>query len=497
MSAVVLQNGDSVRKLSDFGQETSYIEDNSNQNSAISLIFSLKEEVGALAKVLRLFEQMAMTKSQDSAIKEKQSNLVEPRDYGGHSVFVYFMSFMVSERDGEENDINLTHIESRPSRLKKDEYEFFTYLDKRSMPALANIIRILRHEIGATVHELSRDKKKDTVPWFPRTIQELDRFANQILSYGAELDADHPGFKDPVYRARRKEFADIAYNYRHGQPIPRVEYTEEEKKTWGIVFRTLKSLYKTHACYEHNHIFPLLEKYCGFREDNIPQLEEVSQFLQTCTGFRLRPVAGLLSSRDFLGGLAFRVFHCTQYIRHGSKPMYTPEPDICHELLGHVPLFSDRSFAQFSQEIGLASLGAPDEYIEKLATIYWFTVEFGLCKEGDSIKAYGAGLLSSFGELQYCLSGKPKLLPLELEKTALQQYTITEFQPLYYVAESFNDAKEKVRNFAAIIPRPFSVRYDPYAQRIEVLDNTQQLTILADSINSEVGILCSALQKLK
>uniref|UniRef100_A0A3Q1MR89 Phenylalanine-4-hydroxylase n=1 Tax=Bos taurus TaxID=9913 RepID=A0A3Q1MR89_BOVIN len=431
MSALVLESRALGRKLSDFGQETSYIEGNSDQN-AVSLIFSLKEEVGALARVLRLFE---------------------------------------------ENDINLTHIESRPSRLRKDEYEFFTNLDQRSVPALANIIKILRHDIGATVHELSRDKKKDTVPWFPRTIQELDNFANQVLSYGAELDADHPGFKDPVYRARRKQFADIAYNYRHGQPIPRVEYTEEEKKTWGTVFRTLKSLYKTHACYEHNHIFPLLEKYCGFREDNIPQLEEVSQFLQSCTGFRLRPVAGLLSSRDFLGGLAFRVFHCTQYIRHGSKPMYTPEPCI--------------SPGSRNKEIGLASLGAPDEYIEKLATIYWFTVEFGLCKQGDSIKAYGAGLLSSFGELQYCLSDKPKLLPLELEKTAVQEYTITEFQPLYYVAESFNDAKEKVRNFAATIPRPFSVHYDPYTQRIEVLDNTQQLKILADSI-SIIVLLCSS-----
>nr|XP_030119045.1 phenylalanine-4-hydroxylase [Taeniopygia guttata] len=438
-------NGDSF-------QETSYIEDSPSKNGVISLIFSLKEEVGALARVLRTFE---------------------------------------------EKGINLTHIESRPSRLNKDEYEFFINLEGKNVPALDKIIKSLRSDIGATVHELSRTKKKDTVPWFPRSIQELDRFANQILSYGAELDADHPGFKDPVYRARRKEFADIAYNYRHGQPIPRVTYTEEEKKTWGTVFRELKSLYPTHACYEHNHVFPLLEKYCGYREDNIPQLEDISNFLQSCTGFRLRPVAGLLSSRDFLAGLAFRVFHSTQYIRHASKPMYTPEPDICHELLGHVPLFADPSFAQFSQEIGLASLGAPDDFIEKLATVYWFTVEFGLCKEGDSLKAYGAGLLSSFGELQYCLSSKPEIQPLVLEKTSVQKYCVTEFQPIYYVAESFKDAKEKLRKFAQTIPRPFSVRYNPYTQRIEVLDNAKQLKNLADTINSEIGILCNALQKIK
>ncbi|GAB0176925.1 phenylalanine-4-hydroxylase [Grus japonensis] len=389
-------------------QESMYIEESSNKNGVISLIFSLKEEVGALAKVLRTFE---------------------------------------------EKGINLTHIESRPSRLNKDEYEFFINLEGKNVPALDKIIKSLRNDIGATVHELSRTKKKDTVPWFPRSIQELDRFANQILSYGAELDADHPGFKDPVYRARRKEFADIAYNYKHGQPIPRVTYTEEEKKTWGTVFRELKSLYPTHACYEHNHVFPLLEKYCGYREDNIPQLEDISKFLQTCTGFRLRPVAGLLSSRDFLAGLAFRVFHSTQYIRHASKPMYTPEPDICHELLGHVPLFADPSFAQFSQEIGLASLGAPDDFIEKLAT--------------------------------YCLSSKPEIQPLVLEKTAVQKYPVTEFQPVYYVAESFKDAKEKLRKFAQTIPRPFSVRYNPYTQRIEVLDNAKQLKNLADTINCQ------------
>ena len=150
----------------------------------------------------------------------------------------------------------------------------------------------------------------------------------------------------------------------------------------------------------------------------------------------------------------------------------TPEPDVCHELLGHVPMFADPTFADFSQEIGLASLGASDADIERLATCYWFSVEFGLCREKDvygqrSLKAYGAGCLSSFGELEHCMSDKPEIRTWDPLEACKQEYPITTFQPVYYAAESFEDATERMRDFTATINRPFDVRYNSHSQRIE------------------------------
>ncbi len=195
-------------------------------------------------------------------------------------------------------------------------------------------------------------------------------------------------------------------------------------------------------------------------------------------------MAGLLSPRDFLAGLAFRVFHSTQYIRHSSCPEYTPEPDICHELLGHVPLFADHDFADFSQEIGLASLGASDEFIKKLSTCYWFTVEFGLCKQKGELKAFGAGLLSSFGELSYCLTGEPEHRSFEPEKTCLQEYPITSFQPVYYIADSFKDAKDKMSAFTMTIPKPFSIKYNPYTQSIDTINQQFQIVQIVRDLKS-------------
>ncbi|XP_059157486.1 protein henna-like isoform X2 [Physella acuta] len=435
------------------GDPQNYKKDYEDKEGSTSIIFSLPEKIGVLAAALKVFE---------------------------------------------EHGVNLHHIESRPSRGDPKSFEFFVACDNQTGGLKEAIDHLRKSANKLTI--LSRkveNGESDEVPWFPRRIKDLDRFANQILSYGSELDADHPGFTDPVYRERRKEFADIAFHYKYGQQIPRVEYTNAEIKTWGTIFKELVKLYPTHACREFNYVFPLLIDNCGFREDNIPQLQDISDFLKDCTGFTLRPVAGLLSSRDFLAGLAFRVFHSTQYIRHGSKPMYTPEPDVCHEVLGHVPLLADPSFAQFSQEIGLASLGAPDDYIKKLATLYWFTVEFGLCRQEGHLKAYGAGLLSSFGELEYCLSDKPQVMPFDPQKTCEQEYPITCFQPIYFVAESFDTAKTKLKQFAATIPRPFSVRFNPYTQSVEVINNKQQIINLTKDIRGDLSLLEDALAKLE
>lgn len=179
----------------------------------------------------------------------------------------------------DDNSVNLVHIESRSS-TRGPGYEFMVECDSRT-GALGAAIEQLREKCSY-FSVISRDYKDNTaaVPWFPRRIRELDRFANQILSYGSELDSDHPGFTDPTYRERRKYFADIAYNYKHGQPLPHVDYTKEEIDTWRQVFTNLVKLYPTHACREHNHVFPLLIDNCGYREDNIPQLEDISNFLK-------------------------------------------------------------------------------------------------------------------------------------------------------------------------------------------------------------------------
>ncbi|XP_012665955.1 tyrosine 3-monooxygenase isoform X4 [Otolemur garnettii] len=297
----------------------------------------------------------------------------------------------------ETFEAKIHHLETRPARTPGGPR--LEYLVRCELPRgdLANLLRAV-HRVSGDV----RSPKDDKVPWFPRKASELDKCHHLVTKFDPDLDLDHPGFSDQVYRQRRKQIADIAFQYRHGNPIPRVEYTAEEIATW----------------------------------------------------------------------------------------------DCCHELLGHVPMLADRTFAQFSQDIGLASLGASDEEIEKLSTLYWFTVEFGLCKQNGQVKAYGAGLLSSYGELLHCLSEEPEIRAFDPEAAAVQPYQDQAYQSVYFVSESFSDAKDKLRSYASRIQRPFSVKFDPYTLAVDVLDSPQAILHSLKGIQDELHTLTHALSAI-
>ena len=366
-----------------------------------------------------------------------------------------------------KHGLSLTSIQNRASPLPPHTQMFYVHLlgrwdDPKIQTCLAELrsscVKSTLLRVGAPV-----------VPWFPRKMEDLDQFSRTTLDAGAELLSDHPGFTDEVYRKRRQEIAQIAKEFRSGQSVPIIEYTAQEVDTWETVWNKITGLYPSLACREHNEALAELVKAGIYGPRTIPQLEHISQYVSGKTGFTFRPVTGLLSGRDFLNALAFRVFFSTQYIRHHSVPMYTPEPDICHELLGHAPMFLNSDFADFTQYIGLASLGASDEEIKRLATCYWFSVEFGLLVEGGELKAYGAGLLSSFGALQPSTSPTNAAITIrdwEPSEAAIQDYPITRMQPIYFAAPSLKAAKERMKDYCDKVKRPFNCLYDSASRSV-------------------------------
>ncbi len=255
------------------------------------------------------------------------------------------------------------------------------------------------------------------------------------------LDPDHPGFRDPVYRARRNRIAQLAYDYRQGDPAPDVEYTAEEHEVWRTVRRLLDPKHRAAACREYLECLDLV----ALPDDRVPQLEEVNARIRPLTGFRMLPVAGLVTARAFLEFLADRVFLATQYIRHASRPTYTPEPDVIHELVGHAASFAHPDFSELSAHFGRAARAASDAEVERLARLYWFTLEFGAALEDGTPKAYGAGLLSSVGELDRL--EEAELRRFDCEAMANTPFDPTDYQPFYFLATSFADMRREVGEF--------------------------------------------------
>jgi len=280
------------------------------------------------------------------------------------------------------------------------------------------------------------------------TLEELELQAPDRLDAAGlvQLDPDHPGFRDPVYRGRRDAIARIAFEYRDGEPVPRVDYTDEEQEVWRVVWRNLAPLHDRHACSAYLACSRLLK----LDRARVPQLADVNVALGGATGFRMRPVAGLVSDRNFLGHLGRGVFLATQYMRHPSRPLYTPEPDVVHELVGHAATFCDPAFARLNRAFGEAALRATPAQLSRIARVYWYTLEFGICEDGGAVKAYGAGLLSSFGELGR-FEEHAELRPLDLAAVAATPYDPTDYQKVLYVAPDLPRTVELITSWLSEI----------------------------------------------
>ena len=258
------------------------------------------------------------------------------------------------------------------------------------------------------------------------------------------LADDHPGADDPVYRARRNEIAAAALAWSAGDPMPRIDYTEVEADVWRTVCRELTPKHDRYAVSEFREAVARVE----LPRDRVPQLDEVTERVAPLSGWRYAPAAGLVPLREFYGSLEQRVFHSTQYLRHPAVPLYTPEPDLIHEVIGHGHLLATPTFGELHRLAGAATNRlCDDDNVAFLSRVFWFSLEFGVVVEDGELRAYGAGILSSYGEIDEFRGMEHR--PLDIAEMGTAQYDITHYQPVLYRAESVEEVVGVVGGFFA------------------------------------------------
>ena len=222
-------------------------------------------------------------------------------------------------------------------------------------------------------------------------------------------------------------------------------YTDDDHEVWQTLYaKRMEQLESTAS-----DVFLNGAELIGLSPSRIPDLEEVNRRLNARTGWNAVPVSGFLPAREFFASLSRRRFPTTVTIRSKEGIDYVPEPDIFHDVFGHVPLHSDPAFADFLQRFGkAASLARLDEEVETMARLFWFTVEFGLIHEGGRPKIYGSGLISSAGDAANALGSSCDRRPFSIEAVTSQPFRIDQLQDVLFVAESFDQLFEAVDRVA-------------------------------------------------
>ena len=224
------------------------------------------------------------------------------------------------------------------------------------------------------------------------------------------------------------------------------QYTQEDHDIWKLLYsRRMEALKETGSA-----IYLSGAKAIGLEPDKLPNLAEVNTRLAARTGWAAMGVGGFMPPVVFFRCLAARRFPTTLTVRPRAKLDYLPEPDIFHDVFGHVPLHADPVFADFLQHFGaLAAVSPGEKETEEMARLFWFTVEFGLIKEGGRTKVYGSGLISSHGDAANALGPKCDRRPFDLDAVIAQPYEIDRMQDVLFVVESFEQLFAAVETIAA------------------------------------------------
>jgi phenylalanine-4-hydroxylase len=252
----------------------------------------------------------------------------------------------------------------------------------------------------------------------------------------------HPGIRDREYRRRRHAVTAPARGHQVGDPAPLVSYTESEHATWRAVHAALVAAYEGRVCPE---VLAAREE-ARLPPDRVPQLSEVGARLRSLTGFDFTPAGGPVRNRRFLGALAEGYFHAAQYVRHPAMPLYTPEPDIIHDVFGHGAHLASPWFADLYRLVGAAAARAVSEdTLDLISRVYWFSLEYGVVADRSGVRAYGAALLTSYGELRRLrLAG---IRGWDITDIARTSYRTFGYQPVLFGVRSLDHLADALHEF--------------------------------------------------
>lgn len=227
-------------------------------------------------------------------------------------------------------------------------------------------------------------------------------------------------------------------------------YTKEDFFVWKTLFERQVENLKDKSCEEYLYCLKKLENV--LKATSIPKFSDLNKVLKQKTGWTIEVVPGLIPVGEFFKLLSKQKFCSSTWLRSMKQLDYLEEPDMFHDIFGHIPLFMNKEYANFAQKMGELGVKYSDDELVllHLQRLYWFTIEFGLIEQ-NGLKLYGAGIISSFGESNFVYTKKPKILPYNLLEVIETYFCNSEIQTKYFVINSFQNLYDSIEEYLELL----------------------------------------------